>query len=86
MASPVSLTARELAEALAPGNIPLGMRLVASLVKFDVVLDFKRSTVMSLHDEIRNTILSNLEIKGDNEVRQLNNALFVCFLLSTGVF
>ena len=30
-------TARELAEALAPGNTPLGMRLVASLVKFDVV-------------------------------------------------
>ena len=30
-------TAKELAEAFAPGNIPLGMRLVASLVKFDVV-------------------------------------------------
>ena len=29
--------ANELAEALAPGNVPLGMRLVASLVKFDVV-------------------------------------------------
>ena len=30
---------------------------------------------MSLHDEIRNAILTGLEIKGNNEIVQLNNAL-----------
>jgi len=30
-------TAGELSESFAPGNFPLGMRLVASLIKFDIV-------------------------------------------------
>ena len=43
---------------------------------------------MSLHDEIRNAILTGLEIKGNNEIVQLNNALRLlakhrCVLIQT---
>ena len=31
--------------------------------------------MISLHDNIRNAILASLEVKGENEIVQLNNAL-----------